>query len=59
MNLKNKIFFLFCWSVTHLITAQESITLLTQEKQFVAGSNVILAFKANATKDLKINVQNI
>jgi hypothetical protein len=58
MNLKNKIFFLFCWSVTHLITAQESITLLTQEKQFVAGSNVILAFKANATKDLKIYCTN-
>jgi hypothetical protein len=58
MKVKTKLLFLFCWSVINLITAQQSLTLLTQEKQFIAGSRIILEFKADITKARQIYCTN-
>ncbi|MGK0413416.1 MAG: hypothetical protein ACJA1B_001619 [Polaribacter sp.] len=58
MKVKNSLFFLFSWLVIHSITAQHSLTLLTQKKQFVAGSGILLEFKADHTKDYQLYCTN-
>mgnify|MGYP000029172551 CR=1 FL=1 len=47
MNFKNRLFILIYIFGMHSVTAQNAITLLTQEKQFVAGSTNLLEFKTS------------
>jgi len=58
MNLQNKLFFLIYLFGMHFMTAQQMLTLVTQEKQFVAGTTILLEFKTSHTKNYQLYCTN-
>ncbi|MCD8414965.1 hypothetical protein LNI90_05540 [Tenacibaculum dicentrarchi] len=57
MNFIKNLFLLFLCFVTHITTAQ-NITLLSKEKQFIAGDTILLKFNANSAKKYQMYCSN-
>ncbi|MBE7652634.1 hypothetical protein G1L01_04535 [Tenacibaculum finnmarkense] len=58
MNFRKNLFLLFCCFVTLVSTAQNTIKLLTQQKEFIAGDTIHLKFNSNNTKIYQIYCSN-
>ncbi|MCG8251971.1 hypothetical protein [Tenacibaculum finnmarkense] len=58
MNFIKNLFLLFCCFVTLVSTAQNTIKLLTQQKEFIAGDTIHLKFNSNNTKIYQIYCSN-
>ncbi|WCC43893.1 hypothetical protein PJW08_08620 [Tenacibaculum finnmarkense] len=58
MNFIKNLFLLFCCFVTLVSTAQNTIKLLTQQKDFIAGDTIHLKFNSNNTKIYQIYCSN-
>ncbi|MCD8416952.1 hypothetical protein J2Q11_05395 [Tenacibaculum finnmarkense genomovar finnmarkense] len=58
MNFRKNLFLLFCCFVTFVSTAQNTIILLTQQKEFIAGDSIHLKFNSNNTKIYQIYCSN-
>lgn len=58
MSFKNILIFIIYWFVIQTITAQNTVTLLTQQQQFIAGKNITLVFEAAKNINLKIYCTN-
>ncbi|MEX6625516.1 hypothetical protein [Tenacibaculum salmonis] len=57
MNFIKNLFLLFLCFVTHITTAQ-NITLLSKEKQFIAGDTILLKFNTNSAKKYQMYCSN-
>ncbi|MBE7660283.1 hypothetical protein F7646_06780 [Tenacibaculum finnmarkense genomovar finnmarkense] len=58
MNFRKNLFLLFLCFVTLVSTAQNTIKLLTQQKEFIAGDTIHLKFNSNNTKIYQIYCSN-
>lgn len=58
MNLKSKHFFLIYMFGLYSMTAQNTLTLVTQETQFVAGSIILLKFKTSSMTNHQLYCTN-
>ncbi|MCG8238688.1 hypothetical protein [Tenacibaculum finnmarkense] len=58
MNFIKTLFLLFLCFVTFVSTAQNTIILLTQQKEFIAGDTILLKFNANNAKNYQIYCSN-
>ena len=58
MNIKNNFFFLIYLLAMHSMNAQNALALLTQEKQFVAGSTILLEFKTRNARKYQLYCTN-